>query len=215
MPSVDPQGAVTCDMVVEFLSANADGDPTATDQRFVAAHLEVCGDCARIARSMSSLRELTAIDLPGARRSSDRLGRLAERTARWGVARGLVALASAQILVVSIMDLVGSGSHEARHLAAFTLAYGLLLASVAHRPARARTALPVSALLGATLVITAVVDLLAGRIPLSGEALHLPEVVSVVAVGVLAGAFDRVIRSRREAAARRRARVAPVPHHRD
>ena len=129
--------------------------------------------------------------------------------------RVLVALASAQILALSVADLVGGGSHDVRHLAAFTLAYGLLLASVAFRPARARTALPVSALLGATLVITAVVDLLAGRIPLAGEVLHLPEVVSVVAVASLAGAFDRAIRSRRRGAARRGSPVAPVPSRRD
>ena len=71
------------------------------------------------------------------------------------------------------------------------------------------------AMLGATLVITAVVDLLAGRIPLAGEVLHLPEVVSVVAVASLAGAFDRTIRSRRRGAARRGSRVAPVPSRRD
>lgn len=206
---------MTCDRVVEHLSAAADGVPTAVDQRFVASHLEVCASCARFAGSMSSLRDLTSTELPATRRSSGRLGRLAERTARWGFARVLVALASAQILVLSVVDLVGGGSHDVRHLAAFTLAYGLLLASVAFRPARARTALPVSALLGATLVITAVVDLLAGRIPLAGEVLHLPEVVSVVAVASLAGAFDRAIRSRRRGAARRGSRVAPVPSRRD
>jgi len=90
----------------------------------------------------------------------------------------------------------------------------LLLATVAFRPARARTALPVAVLLGLTLAITAVVDLLAGRVPLAGEALHLPELVSVLAVAHLAGLFDGPIRSRQGAAARRSTRGAAVPHRR-
>ena len=46
--------------------------------------------------------------------------------------------------------------------------------------------LPVAAVLAGALVITALVDLLDGRIPLVGEAQHLPEVLSVVLVWLLA-----------------------------
>ena len=46
--------------------------------------------------------------------------------------------------------------------------------------------LPVAAVLAGALVITAVVDLVDGRVPLVGEAQHLPEVVSVVLVWLLA-----------------------------
>ena len=46
--------------------------------------------------------------------------------------------------------------------------------------------LPVAAVLAGALVITAVVDLVDGRIPLVGEAQHLPELLSVVLVWLLA-----------------------------
>ena len=45
---------------------------------------------------------------------------------------------------------------------------------------------PVAAVLGGALLITAVIDLVAGRIPLGGEATHLPEVLSVVLLWLLA-----------------------------
>ena len=92
-------------------------------------------------------------------------------------------------------------THAARHLGAFTAAYGVGLLVVAVRPARARTMLPVAAVLAGALVITALVDLLDGRIPLVGEAQHLPEVLSVVLVWLLA-----IPRPRRPA----RRRAAPL-----
>ena len=46
--------------------------------------------------------------------------------------------------------------------------------------------LPVAAVLAGALVITAVVDLVEGRVPLVGEAQHLPEVLSVVLIWLLA-----------------------------
>lgn len=96
-----------------------------------------------------------------------------------------------EILALSLVDLVAAGGdadavHGVRHLSAFAIAYGVLLLVVAARPARARTALPVAAVLAGALAITAVADLVTGRVPLLGEALHLPEVVSVVLVWILA-----------------------------
>jgi predicted anti-sigma-YlaC factor YlaD len=215
MPPMDSERAVTCDMVIEAVSAFTDSEPVGIETRFIEAHLAVCERCARITGSLPRLAgDGNALEVAGAGERSRRLGLLAARTAEWGVSRAVIALAAAQILGFSLIDLVGGGSHEARHLAAFTLAYGLLLATVAFRPARARTALPVAVLLGLTLAITAVVDLLAGRVPLAGEALHLPELVSVLAVAHLAGLFDGPIRSRQGAAARRSTRVAAVPHRR-
>lgn len=105
--------------------------------------------------------------------------------------RLLLAVVGAEIIIGSGWDLFGigapdGGSHAARHLGAFTLAYGVLLVVVAARPARARTALPVAGVLAAALLVTAVADLAAGRAPLVGEAMHIPEVVSVVVVWLLA-----------------------------
>ena len=53
------------------------------------------------------------------------------------------------------------------------------------RPARARAVLPVALVLAGALVITAIIDLVDRRIPLTGGATHLPELLSVVTPGLL------------------------------
>ena len=83
-------------------------------------------------------------------------------------------------------DRGATSTHAARHLGAFAVAYGVGLLVVVVRPARARTMLPVAAVLAGALVITSAVDLGQRRIPLVGEAAHLPEVVSVVLIWLIA-----------------------------
>ena len=79
-----------------------------------------------------------------------------------------------------------TGVHATRHLGAFSVAYGVGLLVDAVRPARARTMLPVAAVLSGALLVTAIVDLLQGRVPLLGEATHLPEMISVLLIWMLA-----------------------------
>jgi hypothetical protein len=93
-------------------------------------------------------------------------------------------------------DEADTSAHGARHLGAFTVAYGVGLLVVAARPARARTMLPIAGVLAGALLITALVDLANGRIPLVGEARHLPEIASVVLVWLLAVPRGVRIRSR-------------------
>ena len=102
----------------------------------------------------------------------------------------MLAVVAVEIIVVSIPALLGdeqaTSTHAARHLGAFAVAYGVGLLVVVARPARARTMLPVAAVLAGALVITSVVDLAQGRIPLVDEAAHLPELVSVVLLWLIA-----------------------------
>ena len=79
-----------------------------------------------------------------------------------------------------------AGGHEARHLGAFSIAYAVALLVVAVRPARARTVLPVAAVLAGALFVTAVVDLATGTVPFINETLHIPELLSVLLVWLLA-----------------------------
>ena len=90
--------------------------------------------------------------------------------------------------VYKLPDLLGHSNvpHEARHLGAFAVAYGVALMVVVVRPARARSILPVALVLAAAQVITAIVDLATGRIPLVGEAGHVPQIISVVLIWLLA-----------------------------
>lgn len=120
-----------------------------------------------------------------------KLAALADRAATWSIVRGLLAVVAVDILVFSLPALVlgdeqQTSAHSARHLGAFTVAYGVGLIVVVVRPARARTMLPVAAVLAGALLVTAVVDLANGRVPLVDEAQHLPEVLSVVLVWLIA-----------------------------
>ena len=99
------------------------------------------------------------------------------------VAIEIVALSLPALVLGDEQD---TSAHGARHLGAFAVAYGVGLLVVVARPARARTMLPVAAVLAGALLITAVVDLANGRIPLVGEAWHLPEIVSVALIWLLA-----------------------------
>ena len=125
----------------------------------------------------------------------------AQDRARRPAVRIVLAVVAIEIIALSLPALVlgdeaDTSAHGARHLGAFTVAYGVGLLVVAARPARARTMLPVAGVLAGALLITALVDLANGRIPLVGEARHLPEIASVVLVWLLAVPRGVRVRSR-------------------
>jgi predicted anti-sigma-YlaC factor YlaD len=80
----------------------------------------------------------------------------------------------------------GSDEHSARHLGSFTVAYAIGLMVVALRPAKARGMLPLTASLAGCLAVTAVIDIAQGHVPVLTESRHIPEVVGLVLVRVLA-----------------------------
>jgi predicted anti-sigma-YlaC factor YlaD len=181
---------VSCTTWQEAISALADGEDPGVDPALLAAHQARCAGCRAFERAAHELRRRYAVGeagrMPDLARRVSRLDRIADRMSRWGAGRVLLAVVAAQIIVLSVPDLVlGAGSdttHDGRHLGAFTLAYGAGLLLVVWRPARARSLLPVAATLAAALVITATVDIAQGRVPLAGELMHLPELASVVLV---------------------------------
>lgn len=193
------RGPVACDQYRDAISALVDGEEPDLDPRLVDAHLAHCPACADYRATSESVRrrmrvrEVTAEDLPDrdAPRRIAGLAAAADRASSPQAARIVLFVVAVEILVLSLVDLVAADGdpdavHGVRHLSAFTIAYGVLLLVVVARPARARTALPVAAVLAGALAITAVVDLATGRVPLLGEALHLPEIVSVILIWMLA-----------------------------
>jgi predicted anti-sigma-YlaC factor YlaD len=172
----------------------ADGEDPGLDPALVEAHLSRCRACRTYRDHVHELRRMTfraAPRLPDLSARVAKLDRLADRASRWAVARGLLVVVALQIIGLSVPALVlgderATSPHVARHLGAFTIAYGVALLVVAARPARARTVLPVAYVLAGALAITAVVDIVDGQIPLAGEALHLPELMSVVLIWLLA-----------------------------
>ena len=149
------------------------------------------------------------------------LAAIADRAATWSIVRGLLGVVAIEILVFSLDDLVlgdeaQTSTHSARHLGAFTVAYAVGLLVVVARPARARTMLPVAAVLAGALLVTAIVDLANGRVPLVDEVQHLPELLSVVLVWLVAvpgpkrrGRFPASRRSRRPTSGSSTASAAP------
>jgi predicted anti-sigma-YlaC factor YlaD len=183
-----------CERWQEALSAMADGEDPGIEPRLVEAHVAGCPLCRSFAASIEGSRRRAAVraapSMPDLSRRVSKLNALADRTSRWSVARGLLMVVAIEVTVMSLPSLVaGEGqqnAHDARHLGAFTIAYAVALMVVAIRPARARTVLPVAAVLAGALLITAVVDLTRGTVPLIGEATHIPELVSVLLVWMLA-----------------------------
>ena len=195
-----------CDRWREAISADLDGEDPGIDRRVLDAHVARCPDCQAFAAAAEEDRRhiAPAPDVPDLSRRVRKLAALADRAGRWSVVRVLLIVVAVQIVAMSLPALVmgdeqDTATHAARHLGAFTAAYGVGLLVVAVRPARARTMLPVAAVLAGALVITAVVDLVNGRIPLVSEAQHLPEVLSVVLVWMLAVPVPRRPAQRRAA----------------
>ncbi|MFM8563240.1 MAG: hypothetical protein ACKOCE_05015 [Acidimicrobiia bacterium] len=104
----------------------------------------------------------------------------------------MLATCALEIMVFSVPDMMGNGSvkaHDARHLGSFSIAFGMMLMIVVVRPTRARMMLPVAGVLVVALTNSASVDLFNGQVPLLGEARHLPEVIGVVVLWILAAPY--------------------------
>jgi predicted anti-sigma-YlaC factor YlaD len=183
-----------CERWQDALSAAADGEDPGIEPRLLAAHLARCPSCSAFAAAIEGGRRRLAVRpapaMPDLSQRISKLNAVADRASRWSAVRALLAVVALEVIVVSIPSLLaGRGepnAHDSRHLGAFTIAYGVALLVVVVRPARARTVLPVAAVLAGALTLTAVVDLARGAVPLSGETTHIPEVVSVVLVWLLA-----------------------------
>lgn len=202
-----------CDHWRDAVSALADGEDPGVEERLVDAHLRSCGACRAFAASIEGSRRKSlvgeATPMPDLSRRVSKLAAVADRASAWGVVRLLLVVVALEVIVLSVPALVAAGEgsevHDARHLSAFSIAYGVALLVVAVRPARARTVLPVAAVLAGALLITAVVDLVEGNVPLIGEAVHIPEVISVILVWLLATPGPRGRHLRRG----QRAQMAP------
>ena len=184
-----------CDLWEEAISARADGEPDTIDPRLLEAHLSGCVACRTFAENVHVLRRQASVDLaasmPDLSAHVVKTARANDRRSVWWVLRLALAVVSAQILVFSVPALLlghsrGSDEHSARHLGSFAVAYAIGLMVVALRPAKARGMLPLTASLAGCLAVTAVIDIAQGRVPALTESRHIPEVVGLVLVWVLA-----------------------------
>jgi predicted anti-sigma-YlaC factor YlaD len=184
-----------CERWREGLSALADGEDPGVDLALLEAHVRRCPSCAAFRRDLEAtrnrLRIREAVPQPDLSRRIAKLHAITYRSARWGLVRGLLAALAIEILTASAPELIsgtgaGNSTHAARHLGAFGVAYAVGLLVVALRPARARTMIPVAAVLAVALTVSALIDVASGVANPVGELGHLPELGSVVLLWLLA-----------------------------
>lgn len=183
-----------CEQWHEAISARADGEDPGVEERLIDAHLAHCVDCEAFAAAIGGSRRRLVMqpapEMPDLSRRVAKTNAVLDRAGKWSVVRALLVVVAIEIIVLSVPALVlGEGearAHDGRHLGAFSVAYAVALLVAAVRPARARTVLPVAAVLAGALLVTAVVDLATGTVPLVNEASHLPELLSVILVWLLA-----------------------------
>jgi predicted anti-sigma-YlaC factor YlaD len=188
-------GAMSCERWRDAVSARLDGEEPGIDPALIDAHVARCPGCRAFAAEVTSaggLHRLREVSSPPdlSRRIRSAVA-ASDRAGHRGMVRGLLVVVAAEIIAFSLPALIlgdeqDTAAHAARHLGAFAAAYGVGLLVVAFRPARARTMLPVTIVLAGALLITAIVDMINGRVPLVGEAQHIPELLSVALVWLLA-----------------------------
>jgi predicted anti-sigma-YlaC factor YlaD len=187
-------GAIPCGRWRDAVSARLDGEEPGIDPALIDAHIARCPGCRAFAAEVTSaggLHRRAVSPPPDLSRRIRSAVAASDRAGHRGMVRGLLVVVAAEIIAFSLPALIlgdeqDTAAHAARHLGAFTAAYGVGLLVVAFRPARARTMLPVTIVLAGALLITAIVDMINGRVPLVGEAQHIPELLSVALVWLLA-----------------------------
>lgn len=193
MPVSDDLDDMSCGEWITAISADADGEDPGVDPRLLAAHLESCASCRSYRDQVAGLRRASAVApaevMPDLSRDVAKMNAVADRASRWLLVRVLLGLVAGIIIVVSVPALFGEEGpsvHESRHVGAFSVAYAVALLLVVIRPARARAILPVTMVLAGALFITAAIDVVEGHVPLIDETAHLPELLSVPLVWLLA-----------------------------
>lgn len=193
MPVSGDLEGMSCGEWITAVSADADGEDPGVDPRLLAAHLGSCASCRAYRDQVAGLRRASAVapadEMPDLSRTVAKKHAVADRASRWVVVRFLLGLVAVIIVVVSVPALFGGEGpsvHESRHVGAFSVAYAVALLLVVIRPARARAILPVTMVLSGALFITAMIDVVEGHIPLVDETAHLPELLSVPLVWLLA-----------------------------
>jgi predicted anti-sigma-YlaC factor YlaD len=186
---------MSCSTWRDAISAIADGEEPAVDRRLVDAHVARCADCTDFRENVHRLTRHTGLEpaaiMPDLSPRIVKAARVADRMSVWWVLRlGLIVVAI-QVVVLSAPALLlgestDAGRHAARHLGSFAVAYAIGLVVVAMRPAKARGMVPMAAALAGCLFVTAVIDVLRGKSPIIGEAAHLPELMGLVFLWLLA-----------------------------
>jgi predicted anti-sigma-YlaC factor YlaD len=179
----------SCERWEESISALADGEEPDLAPALVQSHVADCPDCRRFADRLGYNPADTAD--PSFTAAVVRRNVELDRAEGTRLLRALIALCAVAIAAVALQPLVsgqldGITSHDARHVGAFGIAFAAALGVVVWRPARARSIVPVTVVLAAAVILTAALDIALGAATVVGELIHLPELLSVLLVWLLA-----------------------------
>lgn len=184
-----------CTVAMEAISAQIDGEGSPVAEADLARHLISCASCREFESEIALGRRSSILgpapEIADLSVSVTRANATAERRGGWTLTRILLALVALSVIALSVPGLLlgedgSTPSHDARHLGAFSMAYGIALLVIVYRPSRARAFLLVTLVLAMALLITAIADVLVGHVPLVGELIHIPELLSVFLVWDLA-----------------------------
>jgi len=191
-----------CERWRDALSARLDGEPLGVDDALLDAHLATCSACCDHAKALESLhrglRLRTADQVPDL--TDQILTAAAADRRRLRIDRKVVTFVLRWVLVVIAAFEIGLASpellgrwHTGSELGTWSIAVGIGFLSVAMKPARASSLVP---MLGWAGVLTAIVTtrhLLDGAASMSNEWPHglvLAGVAALVAISRLEGAVD-------------------------
>jgi predicted anti-sigma-YlaC factor YlaD len=186
--ALDRRGQNECARFRESISASLDAEDTDIRDAAIDDHLNQCVGCRNFFEFSASLKRAGIRRAPSMTDLAPSIVKrfnVGQPRSLWSIARGVLAICAVEVIVFSLFDLVG-GTHESRHLGSFSIAFGVVLLSVVVRPVRARLMFPVTGVLALSLMITAIVDMINGSIPLVTEARHIPEMISVAMMWLLA-----------------------------
>lgn len=184
-----------CEEVRTALSAIADSEASTDERARAERHLETCPGCRLYQERMARLDR--AVRIRSAEPVPDLVAAVTSRSRPVQPGRGawirpsLVWIAIV-LLAQGIPALVfgntdGAEAHLSRHLGAFGVALAIGFLYAARKPHRAFGLLPFTAALVATMVASAVFDLLDGGRSALAESTHIAELIGLALLWMLAG----------------------------
>lgn len=189
-----------CEDCREAISARLDGEATPDEIVAIDAHLATCAGCGAFAahatelhrtmrvRAADPVPDLTSAILAKVPAGAERPQRARTLVPEWPryalLAIGLTQLVLA-IPALLLGDSAGSSVHVARELGSWDVALGVGLLVAAWQPRRASGLLPMTVALAGAMIVTAALDVAAGRAPVVGEAHHVLDLLGVLALWLL------------------------------
>lgn len=202
---------VPCSIAREAMSARLDDESHPLPAHTLTTHLRSCASCARYDATAGALSRRARVgmaapvpDLTAPILVAIDEHQVAPAGRRMRQLRVLVGLAGGAQLVLAaavLVGVLGPDLHAGRELGALQLALGVGLLLAAWQPRRAAGVLPILAVVAATTVVIAGVDVATGAASPVGELSHLVEVIGVLALWGLTRRLPDVPRLRRQVTA--------------